>query len=210
MAAYSRSEDLAGGGELPLGHPPELAHRLDQLSRDRAVVPRAFVSVVEAVAGLRQDLPEQTPQEVIEPVGGRGGPVVVDPDAQPLVASADGVGDAFVDPGGSGRERPQRATGRGLPGIEQRVGQHAGPDQVQAVDRVDQRVGEIGRRDRQPPRRMGQGRQRQQAARRRLLPQRPRRALRSHWHPEVVQAVDQRETERVGQVRRQHDDLPRR
>ncbi len=165
--------------------------------------------MVEAVPRLRQQLTEQTPQEMVEPVHGRRRPVVVDPDTQRLVAAAGGVGDAFVHARGSGRERAQPAAGSHPRRIEQGVGQHPRPDQVQPVDRRDQRVGELGRRDRQPPRRMGQRRQRQQTARRLLLPERPRRTVRTRRRPEPVQPVDQREPQRVGQERRQHHDLAR-
>ena len=197
---------LAGRGELPLGHPPELAHRLDQLRGHGAVI----VRVMEAVTGLRQQLAEQPLQEVVEPVGGRRGAVVVDPDAQPLVAPADGMGDAFVHPGRRVRERTQRGARRRLPRIEQGADQHAAADQIESVDRVDQRMGQLGRPHRQPPRRMRQGRQHQQAARRRLLPQRPRRAMRSCGDAVVDQPIEQRKAQRIGQIRRQHDDLSRR
>jgi hypothetical protein len=176
----------------------ELADRFDQAGRhaDRVQV------AMETEARLGKHLAEELPEEVIERER-IALPIRQQPLAEDSITIAEGEGNALLHLGHDPVEGGEREVALPIDDL----GHQLGADQVQAIDGLHQRIGHVELRRAQVPLGVSQGRQGQQRVRGGLVAEGTGGPVRAPWDAARLQAVGERETQGVGEVRGEDDDL---
>ena len=193
------ADRTAIGLDLFADDPPEVADGVDQVGDHFAGVEGA----VEAVAGLGQAFPKQAVEEEVEGVGRVNG-VFFEPGAQAFVAFAQDVGDALLHVRGQVFKGAEDRAGLGA--VED-FGEELGADEVEAVYRFEEGVGDIERGGGESPLRVGERGQGLQALRGGVFAEGAGGAVRLNGYASPFEPVHQRKAQGVGEVGSEDDDL---